>query len=78
MLFLKYLDDFEADRAATAKLSGQRYKRILADEYAWHIWAATATDSRQDTMDYRREIDRLGSLFPCLSLLLISSFTINL
>ena len=33
MLFLKYLDDFEADREATAKLSGQRYKRILADEY---------------------------------------------
>ena len=40
VLFLKYLDDFEADREATAKLSGQRYKRILADEYAWHVWAA--------------------------------------
>jgi type I restriction enzyme M protein len=40
VLFLKYLDDFEADREATAKLSGQRYKRILDDEYAWHVWAA--------------------------------------
>ena len=40
VLFLKYLDDFEADREATAKLSGQRYKRILEDEYAWHVWAA--------------------------------------
>ena len=40
VLFLKYLDDFEADREATAKLSGQSYKRILADEYAWHVWAA--------------------------------------
>ena len=40
VLFLKYLDDFEADREATAKLSGQRYKLILEDEYAWHVWAA--------------------------------------
>ena len=40
VLFLKYLDDFEADREATAKLSGQRYKRILEEEYAWHVWAA--------------------------------------
>ena len=40
VLFLKYLDDFEADREATANLSGQRYKRILADEYTWRVWAA--------------------------------------
>ena len=29
-------------------------------------------------MDYRQEVDGLGTLFPSLSLLLISSFTINL
>jgi type I restriction enzyme M protein len=40
VLFLKYLDDFEADREATANLSGQRYKSILADEYTWRVWAA--------------------------------------
>ena len=40
VLFLKYLDDFEADREATAKLSGQHYKRLLSDEYTWTAWAA--------------------------------------
>ena len=40
VLFLKYLDDYEADREATAKLGGQTYKRILDDEYAWTKWAA--------------------------------------
>ena len=32
VLFLKYLDDFEADREAAAKLNGERYQRILSDE----------------------------------------------
>ena len=40
VLFLKYLDDYEADREATAKLGGQTYKRILNNEYAWTKWAA--------------------------------------
>lgn len=39
VLFLKYLDDFEADREAAAKLNGERYQRILSDEYAWTTWA---------------------------------------
>ena len=43
VLFLKYLDDFEADREASAKLNGERYKRILAEEYSWTTWAAPKT-----------------------------------
>ena len=39
VLFLKYLDDFEADREASAKLDGKRYQRILGNEYAWTTWA---------------------------------------
>ena len=38
VLFLKYLDDFEADREASAKLDGKRYKRILNNECAWATW----------------------------------------
>jgi type I restriction enzyme M protein len=43
VLFLKYLDDFEADREASAKLNGERYQRILSDEYAWSTWAMPKT-----------------------------------
>ena len=39
VLFLKYLDDFEADREASAQLNGERYQRILSNEYAWTTWA---------------------------------------
>jgi type I restriction enzyme M protein len=43
VLFLKYLDDFEADREASAKLDGKRYQRILSNEYAWTTWAVPKT-----------------------------------
>jgi len=43
VLFLKYLDDFEADREASAKLNGEHYKRILNNEYAWTTWAVPKT-----------------------------------
>lgn len=39
LLFLKYLDDYEGERAAEAKLNGTNYIRILADDYAWANWA---------------------------------------
>jgi type I restriction enzyme M protein len=43
ILFLKYLDDFEADREASAKLDGKRYQRILSNEFAWTTWAVPKT-----------------------------------
>lgn len=43
VLFLKYLDDFEADRETIAKLDGKSYERILSNEYAWTTWAAPKT-----------------------------------
>lgn len=39
IIFLKYLDDLEADREAAAQLSGKTYKPILAPEYRWKKWA---------------------------------------
>ena len=39
VLFLKYLDEFESDREASAKLDGKRYERIPSNEYAWTTWA---------------------------------------
>ncbi len=40
VLFLKYLDDFEKDKQAEAKLAGKTYKRIIDTEYRWDVWAA--------------------------------------
>lgn len=39
VLFLKYLDDLEKDKATAAELSGREYKSIIAPEYQWSTWA---------------------------------------
>ena len=40
LLFLKYLDALETDKAAEAELEGRRYARILDAPYRWTAWAA--------------------------------------
>lgn len=40
LLFLKYLDALEEDRADEAKLEGKRYAYILEKQYRWESWAA--------------------------------------
>lgn len=40
MLFLKYLDDLEADRAIIAGLEGKSYEFIIDPEHHWSKWAA--------------------------------------
>ncbi|MCB9018959.1 MAG: N-6 DNA methylase [Chitinophagales bacterium] len=40
VLFLKYLDDLDRDRAKAAKLAGSDYSHILKPEYRWETWAA--------------------------------------
>jgi type I restriction enzyme M protein len=40
LLFLKYLDDLERDRATEAKLEGKKYTFILDAPYRWEAWAA--------------------------------------
>lgn len=43
LLFLKYLDDFENDRESAAKLNGEKYSRLVSNEYKWTTWAAPKT-----------------------------------
>src|SRR5437899_2963717 len=43
LLFLKYLDGLEEDRATEAKLDGRKYKFILEEPYRWEKWAAPKT-----------------------------------
>jgi len=40
LLFLKYLDGLEHDRATEAKLEGKKYSFILDKDYRWESWAA--------------------------------------
>ena len=40
LLFLKYLDALEADKATEAALDGKKYKAILDADYRWQAWAA--------------------------------------
>lgn len=49
ILFLKYLDDLEKDRATAAELSGKTYTPIIDKAYCWSIWAAPkAKDGKID------------------------------
>ena len=40
LLFLKYLDTLEANKAIEAQLAGKPYEHILAKQYRWESWAA--------------------------------------
>ena len=40
VLFLKYLDDLERDRATAAELTGKTYTTIIDPAYQWNNWAA--------------------------------------
>ncbi|MFN9103073.1 MAG: N-6 DNA methylase, partial [Betaproteobacteria bacterium] len=72
LLFLKYLDALEADRAAEAELEGRRYGYILAEAYRWERWAAPKNaEGRLDhnaalTGDDLRDFVN-GQLFPYLA-----------
>ena len=49
LLFLKYLDALEQDRATIAELEGRTYAYILSDVFRWGSWAAPKTaDGRPD------------------------------
>lgn len=43
LLFLKYLDGLEQDRADEAAVEGKKYKFILDEPYRWKSWAAPKT-----------------------------------
>jgi type I restriction enzyme M protein len=47
LLFLKYLDGLEEDRAAMALLEGRGHTPILDEQYRWNSWAAPKDASGQ-------------------------------
>jgi type I restriction enzyme M protein len=47
LLFLKYLDGLEEDKATEAALDGKKYNYILDEPYRWESWAAPKGKDRQ-------------------------------
>jgi len=39
ILFLKYLDDLERDKATAAQLTGKTYTPIIGKDFQWTVWA---------------------------------------
>lgn len=71
LLFLKYLDGLEQDKADEAKLEGKRYNFILDKPYRWESWAAPkGKDGRIDHNKAQTGSDLTefvnGKLFPYL------------
>jgi hypothetical protein len=56
LLFLKYLDGLEDDRAAVAALEGRSYTPILEEPYRWSRWAAPKNASGQ--LDHHASLHR--------------------
>ena len=71
ILFLKYLDDLEQERALKAELAGKSYAYIIDPPHRWSKWAAPKT--RDGAFDHNNAMtgpDLIayvnGKLFPCL------------
>jgi type I restriction enzyme M protein len=71
LLFLKYLDGLEEDKATEAALEGKKYSYILEKPYRWGVWAAPKSkdgkldhNSAMTGDDLRDFVDR--KLFPYL------------
>lgn len=49
VLFLKYLEDLERDKATAAQLGGKTYQPIISEQFKWHVWAVPKSqDGRID------------------------------
>lgn len=71
ILFLKYLDDLEKDRATAAELTGRSYSPIIDTEYQWNVWATPKDkEGKLDHHNAQTGDDLLefvnGRLFPYL------------
>ena len=65
LLFLKYLDALEQDKANEAALEGKKYTFILAPEYRWEAWAAPNAYFADSDQSFRaKSISRFA---PCRS-----------
>jgi restriction endonuclease S subunit len=57
LLFLKYLDDLEQERALEAELVGKPYEFIIDEAHRWSSWAAPK--KADGTVDHDNALDEL-------------------
>ena len=63
LLFLKYLDGFEQDRATEARLEGRKYGYILDKPYRWESRAAPKDKAEKHELShlYEAKIRNMGN-----------------
>jgi type I restriction enzyme M protein len=54
MLFLKYLDDLETERALEAQMTGGVFKPLFDEQYRWSEWATPKTNDGKPDLDKAR------------------------
>ena len=54
VLFLKYLDDLEKDKATAAELTGKTYTPIIDKKFQWIVWAAPK--SKDGKIDHHKAL----------------------
>jgi type I restriction enzyme M protein len=54
LLFLKYLEGLEEDKATEAALEGRKYAPILDKQYRWEVWAAPK--GKGGTVDHNKAL----------------------
>ena len=52
VLFLKYLDDLEKEKAMEAELAGRTYEPIIKKNFTWEAWAASK--GRDGKIDHQK------------------------
>ncbi len=72
VMFLRYLDELEQDKADEAELKGEEYNFILDEEYRWQEWAMPKDD--EGKLDHNKAMTGVdlvqfvdGQLFPYLA-----------
>jgi len=60
ILFLKYLDDLEQDKATAAELTGKPYKNIISPEFQWTTWAAPKKAKAGSASEVGRSVSEVG------------------
>ena len=70
VLFLKFLNDYEIEKAESAELDGLSYTNILDETYRWDVWACPKKEGKNDTLHAQSGDDLLKfvneKLFPYL------------
>ena len=52
LMFLKFLDDLEANREIEAQLSGEKYTPLISSPHRWRDWAVNAILTGDELLEF--------------------------